>query len=59
MATKRKHSSKPMHEKYQALLEVENGGKKKDIAEKYGVPLNVVKFQTCCTMNSWVIAIIK
>ena len=38
MATKRKYSSKPMHEKYQALLEVENGGKKKDIAKKYESP---------------------
>ena len=46
MATKWKHSSKPMHEKYQALLEVESGGKKKDIAEKYGVPLN--------TLSTWI-----
>ena len=35
-----------MHEKYQALLEVESGGKKKDIAEKYGVPLN--------TLSTWI-----
>ena len=46
MATKRKYSSKPVHEKYQALLEVESGGKKKDIAEKYGVPLN--------TLSTWI-----
>jgi hypothetical protein len=35
MATKRKHNSKPLHDKYQALIEVENGGKKSDIAAKY------------------------
>ena len=46
MATKRKHFLKPVHEKYQALLEVESGGKKKDIAEKYGVPLN--------TLSTWI-----
>ena len=49
MATKRKHSSKPMHEKYQALLEVESGGKK-DIAEKYGVPLN--------TLSTWLFKVV-
>ena len=46
MATKRKVTSKPLHKKYQALLEVEGGGKKKDIAEKYGVPLN--------TLSTWI-----
>ena len=29
MATKRKVTSKPLHEKYQALLEVEGGGEKR------------------------------
>ena len=40
--SKRKITSKPLHEKYQALVEVENGGKKSDIALKYGVPLNTL-----------------
>ena len=45
MATKRKIICKPLHEKYQALIEVESGGKKSDIAAKYGVPLN--------TLSTW------
>ena len=43
---KRKHNSKPLHDKHQALIEVENGGKKKDIAMKYGVPMN--------TLSTWI-----
>ena len=46
MATKRKLVSKSIHEKHQALVEVENGGKKSDIALKYGVPLN--------TLSTWI-----
>ena len=46
MATKRKMVCKPLHEKYQALIEVESGGKKSDIAAKYGVPLN--------TLSTWI-----
>lgn len=44
--TKRKHSSKPIHEKYQALIEVEQGAKKCDIAKKYDVPAN--------TLSTWI-----
>ena len=46
MATKRKVVCKPLHEKYSALIEVENGGKKTDIAAMYGVPLN--------TLSTWI-----
>ena len=46
MATKRKVVCKPLHEKYSALIEVENGDKKRDIASKYGVPLN--------TLSTWI-----
>ena len=46
MATKRKLCCKPLHEKYQALIEVENGGKKTDIARKFDVPLN--------TLSTWI-----
>jgi hypothetical protein len=42
MASKWKYNSKPLHDKYQALVKVEAGGKKTNIAAKYGVPLNTL-----------------
>ena len=42
MATKRKVTSRSLHEKYEALLEVEGGGKK--IASEMPVPQSLGKY---------------
>ena len=43
VSRKRAHIEKSLKEKYEALLELENGATYKDVSFKYGVPKNTNK----------------
>ena len=42
ISRKRAHIKKSLKEKYEALLELENGASNKDVSFKYGVPKNTI-----------------